>query len=55
MNNVIGPISKLHWYTLRELRASVKASKDIDPIKYKKLIDIHSKLYKEQLKDIFSD
>jgi len=51
-NNVIGPIDLDTWYWMRQLRESVKDAKSIDPVRYKSLIDIHSKFYKEELQEV---
>lgn len=51
-SNIIGPISLDDWYFMRMLRESVKHAKNIDPIKYKSLIDIHSRTYNEELKKV---
>ena len=51
-NNIIGPIDLDTWYWMRQLRESVKDAKSIDPVRYKALIDIHSKFYKEELQEV---
>lgn len=53
-NTVIGPINLDDWYWMRQLRESIKHAKAVNPIKYKQLIDMHSKFYKEELKRVVS-
>lgn len=52
VNNIIGPINLDDWYWMRQLRESIKDARSVDPIKYKVLIDMHSKFYKEELQEV---
>lgn len=53
--NVIGPVALDDWYYMRMLRESVKHAKEVNPIKFKQLIDIHSRSYKEELHKVVNN
>jgi hypothetical protein len=46
---IIGPFSPEDWYTLRQLRVSIKHMKKVNPEKYSKAISKEEELYKDKL------
>jgi hypothetical protein len=48
--NVIGPIAFDDWYLLRMLRESVRHAKETNPTKYRLMIDVHQKTYKDLIR-----
>jgi hypothetical protein len=45
-NNLIGPIEKAHWVTLKLLNKSIRRMKEKDPEKFRDAIDKEKELYK---------
>lgn len=47
MTTIIGPIDKLNWRTLIDLRQSIKWMKENRPVVMKDLISLEEEMYKE--------
>lgn len=51
MGYVIGPISPDEWYTLRQLKSSIKWYKRKDPSRFKLAIDKESSTFNSMMKE----